>query len=156
MDTLNVKWFKCEYLHCVDDDLKLPQKATPGAAGYDIFLPRDETLLPEEEKLIGIGWHMSFEPEWRAEIKSRSSSRTKLKLSIFEGLIDSDYLGEVKLIVKNMDQKPITLKKGTRIAQFVFTKNPSSEKFEQVHDFCALLHRKTDKNHKSGFGSTGY
>lgn len=154
-DSLVVKWLKCEYL-TDENELKLPQKATEGAAGYDIFLPRDELLDPEQEKMIGIGWHMSFDPQWRAEIKSRSSSRTKLKLSIFEGLIDSDYLGEVKLVVKNMDQKPIFLRKGMRIAQFIFTKNPSNEQFVQVQDFSALLLDRNKKMGKSGFGSTGY
>jgi dUTP pyrophosphatase len=105
-------------------DLPLPQFMTPGAAGMDIYAANeaDVTLEVGTRALIPTGIAIALPADCEAQIRPRSGLALKHGLTLLNtpGTIDSDYRGEIKIIVINLGEQAYTLKRGERIAQMVF------------------------------------
>jgi dUTP pyrophosphatase len=133
-------------------DLRLPEYATDGSAGMDLCaaVESDVRLLPLETKLIPTGFTIELPPGYEAQIRPRSGLALKHQVGIMNspGTIDSDYRGEVKVLLTNFGKEPYSVKRGDRIAQMVihrFTR-VDWEEVEKVND--------TSRG-AGGFGHTG-
>ena len=106
-------------------DLPLPRRATPGSAGYDLCAAVDLALVlgPGERALVPTGISIAVPQGWEAQVRPRSglALRHGLVLPNAPGTIDSDYRGEVQVILLNLGQAPFTIRRGDRIAQLVIT-----------------------------------
>ncbi|RME27116.1 MAG: dUTP diphosphatase [Deltaproteobacteria bacterium] len=135
-------------------DLPLPSYETPGAAGLDLraaIRERDPLELePMERLLIPTGLKVAIPRGFEGQIRPRSGTalRTGLTLANSPGTIDSDYRGEVKMLVVNLGTKPVRIERGMRIAQLVIC--PVARAQLQVVDSLPATRRGA-----GGFGSTG-
>ncbi len=133
-------------------DLPLPRKASQGSSGYDLYACVDDeiTIEPGRTALIPTGIFLEIPPGYEAQIRPRSGLALKHGVTVINspGTIDSDYRGEVCVIIINHGKLPFTIKRGERIAQLVFA--PVCEaSFVEVPDL-----EPTDRG-KGGFGHTG-
>ncbi len=134
------------------EGIPLPQYMSKGASGCDLYAAVSEpvTVLPNEIKLIPTGLCVQIPEGFEAQIRPRSGLALKNGISLVNtpGTIDSDYRGEIKLIMVNFGPQPFTIQKGDRIAQIVFQKveKVQWELVEELED----SHR-----HDGGFGHTG-
>ena len=139
----------------------LPERATDGASGYDLRMAGwrwpwqtteistgNLTLDAGERALIVTGFAMALSPGWEAQIRGRSGLALRNGLLVAFGTIDSDYRGEVGVIVANVGDR-ITLRPGDRIAQMVFARVPRVRLLE-VPELTGTTNRGA-----GGFGSTG-
>jgi len=102
----------------------LPAYQTDSSAGLDLmaFLPAEDVIKPMERKLIGTGLFMALPDGYEAQIRPRSGLALKHGITVLNspGTIDSDYRGEIKILLINLSQEPFTINNGDRIAQMVF------------------------------------
>ena len=133
-------------------DFKLPNYETKGAAGMDLSadIESEVTLKPLERSLIPTGIAISLPKDLEAQIRPRSGLAIKHGITILNtpGTIDSDYRGEIKVILVNLSNDNYTIKPQDRIAQIVFSRFVTGE-FDIVENLD-----ETDRG-DSGFGSTG-
>lgn len=105
------------------DDLPLPSYATPGAAGMDLYadVTVPVTLQPGERGLVPTGIAVAIPPGFEGQIRPRSgwALRSGLTLLNSPGTIDSDYRGEIQVIIVNLGHEPVCIRRGDRIAQLV-------------------------------------
>jgi dUTP pyrophosphatase len=133
-------------------DLQLPEYATEGAAGMDISaaVGSDVLLAPLETKLIPTGFSIELPNGYEAQIRPRSGLALKHQIGILNspGTIDSDYRGEVKILLTNFGKEPFVVKRGDRIAQMVIHRytRVEWEKVDQIN---------TTSRGSGGFGHTG-
>ena len=134
----------------VNDFAKLPQKASEGAACYDIVLPDDVYIAPRATKLVGTGIALNIPQGYRVDVFLRSSiaAKTMVRLANSVGKIDCDYTGEVKLLLENTGGVPARFYRGERVAQFEINKVTEVD-LEEV-DAVKVTERAA-----GGFGSTG-
>lgn len=111
-------------------DLPLPAPGSPGSAGLDLraALP-DETggetvLAPGERRLVPTGLVLEIPPGWEGQVRPRSGLALRHGIGVVNapGTIDSDYRGEVGVILINLGDAPFTVQRGDRIAQLVITR----------------------------------
>ena len=130
----------------------LPAYATPGSAGLDIAAAVDGPmeLAPGARALVPTGLRLAVPAGWEAQIRPRSglALRRGLMLPNSPGTIDSDYRGELQIIVMNAGSEPIRIERGMKIAQLVLQPVPRVAWRE-----CAELDA-TERG-EGGFGSTG-
>jgi len=133
-------------------DLPLPRYMTPGSAGLDIYAANEEDIIigVGARALVPTGIAISLPIDCEAQIRPRSGLALKHGLTLLNtpGTIDSDYRGEIQIIVINLGDKEYTLKRGERIAQMVFAPVLKLEIVE-VEDLDG-----TDRG-GGGFGHTG-
>jgi dUTP pyrophosphatase len=134
------------------DNVVLPDYATPGAAGMDIAAHLDTavTLAPFARAAIATGFSMQLPSGYEAQIRPRSGLALKHGVTVANapGTIDSDYRGEVAVILINLSQQDFTITPGMRIAQMVIA--PVTHcRFEDT------LHLDMSDRGAGGFGSTG-
>ncbi len=103
--------------------LALPCYATPGAAGMDLraALSAAIEISPGHRKSIPTGLKLAIPDGYEAQVRPRSGMAAKTGLTVLNapGTVDSDYRGEIKVILINHGQEPVFIKKGQRIAQLV-------------------------------------
>lgn len=134
-------------------DAKAPYKATASAACYDVFANATVTLYPQrgQDKAYKIPTGVAFEiPEgYHLEVYVRSSTglKTKLRLANGTGVVDSDYVDELFLLVENIGSSVTRINKGERIAQVMLAENVPTELVE--------VDSLTKEGTHEGFGSTG-
>jgi len=133
-------------------DVVLPDYATPGAAGMDIAAHLDTavTLAPFARAAIATGFSMQLPSGYEAQIRPRSGLALKHGVTVANapGTIDSDYRGEVAVILINLSQQDFTITPGMRIAQMVIA--PVTHcRFEDI------LQLDMSDRGAGGFGSTG-
>lgn len=130
----------------------LPKYETAGSAGMDLRanLAEAVTLQPLERRLIPTGLFLELPQGYEAQIRPRSGLAYKRGLSLpnTPGTIDSDYRGELQVIMINFSTEPQTIEHGERIAQMVIAK------YEQVELLPVVLLSETARG-EGGFGSTG-
>jgi dUTP pyrophosphatase len=101
----------------------LPAYMTEGAAGMDLYaaIGDERVLAPLDRALIPTGIALALPPGFEAQIRPRSGLALEqgLTLANSPGTIDSDYRGEVRVILINLGQEPVTLRPGQRVAQMV-------------------------------------
>jgi dUTP pyrophosphatase len=105
------------------DPLPLPQYMTTDAAGMDIHadLGEDLTIPPLGRVLIPTGFALTLPKGYEAQVRPRSGLALRAGLTILNapGTIDADYRDEVKILVINLGDQPVQIKRGDRIAQLV-------------------------------------
>jgi dUTP pyrophosphatase len=130
----------------------LPEYATIGSAGLDLRanIETIKTLKPLERAIIPTGLFIELPIGYEAQIRPRSGTAYKKGISIpnAPGTIDSDYRGEIGVIVVNLNAEPVDIEPGERIAQMVIAKYEQIE-WEEVQTLS-----ETDRG-AGGFGSTG-
>jgi len=133
-------------------DLPLPAYATSGAAGMDVHAAVDQPLViqPGSIALVPTGLVMAIPTGFECQVRSRSglAARNGVFALNAPGTIDSDYRGEVKVILANISGDPFTIERGSRIAQLVVARH------EQV-EWRAVDAVDATERGSGGFGSTG-
>ena len=132
--------------------LQLPQYQTSGSAGMDLVAAVDEDLKINqgEVQLIPTGIAIAMPSGFEAEIRSRSGLAFKNQVVVLNspGTIDSDYRGEIKIILMNFGKEPFVVKRGMRIAQMVISRYETAN--------IKLVEELPDSiRNDGGFGSTG-
>ena len=130
--------------------LPLPSYATPGAAGMDVVAAEDFDLAPGQRHAVATGFRVAIPDGYEIQVRPRSGLAFKHGISVpnTPGTIDSDYRGELKILLINHGAEPFAIRRGERIAQLV----PAAvtlATFEEVDELAD-----TDRGH-GGFGSTG-
>ena len=130
----------------------LPQYKTAGSAGLDLCanITSPVTLQSLERTLIPTGLYIELPMGYEAQIRPRSGLSIKKGLTLVNspGTIDSDYRGEIKIIMINLSPEAQTITAGERIAQMVIAK------YEQITWEAVRVLGETDRG-AGGFGSTG-
>jgi dUTP pyrophosphatase len=130
----------------------LPAYETLGAAGMDLraYIPNTLIINPMERIAVPTGLFIELPIGFEAQVRPRSGLTLKHGISVpnTPGTIDSDYRGEIKVILINLSNEPFKIESGDRIAQMVIQKYESIswEKVEQLSD---------SERGAGGFGSTG-
>jgi len=108
-----------------NEDLGLPSYATEGSAGLDLkaALKESLTIQPGQRDIIPTGLKMAIPQGFEGCVRPRSGLAMKqgITLTNSPGTIDSDYRGEVKVLIINLGQEPVTLNRGDRIAQLLIS-----------------------------------
>ena len=129
-----------------------PAYKTIGAAGLDIMANNDKDILinPGERVAVSTGLYLELPANMEAQIRPRSGLAIKSGITVLNspGTIDSDYRGEVKVILINLSRDNFIVQSGDRIAQMVFSKP------EQVFFKNIKILTSTERG-DGGFGSTG-
>lgn len=135
----------------LDESLPLPVYQTEGSSGLDLFASEDCILSSGSFKMVPTGVALEIPYGYEGEVRARSGLASKFGIGVLNspGTIDSDYRGEIKVILFNFSKKDFEIKKGNRIAQLVFTK---VEKVKLVE----ADELNTTKRENGGFGSTDY
>ena len=129
----------------------LPFYATKGSAGMDVYSNEELELEPLSTTIVKTGLFVKIPEGYEIQVRPRSglSAKSKLRIANSPGTIDSDYLGEIGIIIDNIsDTYHHLIKKGERIAQLVLKKVEQVE-WEEVEEFSEITERNT-----GGFGST--
>ncbi|MBD3184007.1 dUTP diphosphatase [Candidatus Poribacteria bacterium] len=112
-------------IHRLDDnyDIPLPRYMSSGASGMDLYAAVTEpvTIQPKNFDIIPLGIKIAVPDGYEAQIRPRSglAARNGIGLLNSPGTIDSDYRGEIKVIMFNFGDKPFTINRGDRIAQMI-------------------------------------
>lgn len=135
-----------------NNPFKLPAYETKGSAGVDLqaFIENPITLKPLERALVPTGISIELPEGYEAQVRARSGLAIKHGISLVNGIgtIDSDYRGEIKVILINLGDKDFAINSGDRIAQMVFIKHEQAD-FQLVEEL-----NETERG-SGGFGHTG-
>jgi dUTP pyrophosphatase len=103
------------------EGLPLPAYASDGAAGLDVVAAEDLILEPGARRAVGTGFALAIPPGFEVQVRPRSGLALKHGITCLNtpGTIDSDYRGEVKVILANLGSEPFEVRRGERIAQLV-------------------------------------
>lgn len=133
-------------------DLPLPRFMTSGAAGMDLYANVTENVViaPGRIKLVPTGISIAVPEGYEAQIRPRSGLAIKHGISLVNtpGTIDSDYRGEINLIMINFSDKSFVIKRGDRIAQMVINKI-------EIPNIIEVQELDETNRGSGGFGSTG-
>ena len=132
------------------EGLPLPSYATPGAAGMDVVAAESLTLAPGARHAVATGFAVAIPPGYEVQVRPRSGLALKHGITCLNtpGTIDSDYRGEVKVILANLGSEPFEVRRGERIAQLV----PAPVLDADFREVEALSETARGAG---GFGSTG-
>jgi dUTP pyrophosphatase len=132
------------------DGLPLPTRGTPGAAGYDIASAEEGRLAPLERRLFRTGFAIAVPEGFECQIRPRSglALRHGITLPNTPATIDSDYRGELMIMLVNLGHEAFEVTRGMRIAQMVIAR------VEPV-TFRAVGELPESERGAGGFGSTG-
>lgn len=133
----------------LNENGKIPTQGTTDSAGFDLYSAEDYRLLAGECKLFKLGISIAVPTGYYGQIAPRSGLALRNQIAIFGGVVDEGYLGEIGVILKNFGSTPLEIKKGDRIAQFIFIKCDNKVEFNKVDDLGL------SKRQDGGFGSTG-
>lgn len=132
-------------------DAKMPSKAHPSDAGFDLVSIEDAFIKPGVRQIVDTGIHLQMDDGWEAQIRPRSGNAAKFGITIVNtpGTIDASYVGPIKVILLNTSHEQVNLPKGSKIAQMVFKRVPSIT--------LELLDKMptNDSRGSKGFGSSG-
>jgi dUTP pyrophosphatase len=99
--------------------LPLPSYASAGAAGMDVVAAEDVTLPPGGRHAVPTGFAVAIPAGYEVQVRSRSGLAVRNGIACLTGTIDSDYRGEVKVVLANLGSEPFEVRRGERIAQLV-------------------------------------
>jgi len=133
-------------------DLPLPRKASAGAAGFDLCaaIAAQLVLEPGQRAAVPTGLALEIPPGYEGQVRPRSGLARRYGVTVVNspGTIDSDYRGELLVLLINLGQEPCPIERGDRIAQLVFA--PVLEAAWREEEQLAETERG-----EGGFGSTG-
>ena len=133
-------------------EVELPSYKTSGASGMDLmaFIKSSITIKPKTSTLIPTGLSMAFSEDYEVQIRPRSGLAAKNNISVLNtpGTIDSDYRGEIKVIIYNHGHEDFVINDKDRIAQIILTPVVKME-LEENDELPETIRG------EGGFGSTG-
>ena len=133
-------------------EVKLPSYKSSGASGMDLmaFIKSSITIKPKTSDLISTGLSIAFSEDYEIQIRPRSGLAAKNNISVLNtpGTIDSDYRGEIKIIIYNHGDSDFVINNEDRIAQMILTPVIKIE-FEETNNLPKTIRG------EGGFGSTG-
>ncbi len=136
----------------LDPKVTLPSYKTKGASGMDLmaFVKEKIVIKPQTSALIPTGLSVAFSEEYEIQIRPRSGLAAKNNISVLNtpGTIDSDYRGELKIIIFNHSNHDFIVNNDDRVAQMVLTPIAKME-LEEANELPKTLRG------EGGFGSTG-
>ena len=136
----------------LNSKVQLPKYKTDGSSGMDLmaFLESPVNLKPQESELIPTGISIAIPEDTEIQIRPRSGLAAKYNISVLNtpGTIDSDYRGEIKIILFNHGKENFVINNNDRIAQMILMPIVKAE-FEEVENLPKTLRG------SGGFGSTG-
>ena len=136
----------------LNPNVQLPSYKSAGASGMDLmaFIDKPINLEPGKSCLIPTGLSVAFPKEYEIQIRPRSGLAAKNNISVLNtpGTIDSDYRGELKIILYNHSKKNFIINKNDRVAQMVLTPIIKME-LEETNELPETV------RNDGGFGSTG-
>jgi len=136
----------------LDSKVQLPKYKTDGSSGMDLmaFLESPVNLKPQESAIIPTGISIAIPEDTEVQIRPRSGLAAKSNISVLNtpGTIDSDYRGEIKIILFNHGKEDFVINNNDRIAQMILMPIVKAE-FEEVENLPKTLRG------SGGFGSTG-
>ena len=136
----------------LDPSIELPEYKTDGASGMDLlaFLKKPISVKPKTSSLVPTGLSVAFSDNYEIQIRPRSGLAAKNNISVLNtpGTIDSDYRGEIKVIIYNHGNSDFIINNGDRIAQMVLSPVVKME-LEENNDLPKTIRG------EGGFGSTG-
>ena len=136
----------------LDPAVEVPKYKTSGASGMDLmaFIKQPIKLTPKSSCLVPTGLSVAFSKEYEIQIRPRSGLAAKNNISVLNtpGTIDSDFRGEIKIILFNHGNSEFLINNKDRIAQMILTPVQKME-LEEVENLPNTLRG------KGGFGSTG-
>jgi dUTP pyrophosphatase len=134
----------------LDDGAVMPKKATEGASGYDLYAAEASYIEVEGTTVVRTGVHLSIPQGYEGQVRSRSGLVVKHGVHVLNapGTIDSDYRGEIGVILHNAGNSGYSVHLGDRIAQLVIA--PVS-----VVEFGSLTGLDETARGEGGYGSTG-
>lgn len=134
----------------LDKNAIIPSYQTKGAAGFDLHAIKEYLIMPHKSALVETGLAMEIEEGYELQIRPRSGLALKHQISVLNtpGTIDSDYRGEIKVLLINFGNEPFHVKPGDRIAQAVVSRVIQASFIESE------TLSNTDRG-SGGFGSTG-
>ena len=132
------------------EGLELPKYATPGAAGMDVLSAEDVVLEPGMRHAVATGLALAIPDGFEVQVRPRSGLALKHGISVpnTPGTIDSDYRGELKVILINFGSEPFAIHRGDRVAQLVLAPVTRAS-WVQVSELDDT------QRGEGGFGSTG-
>ncbi len=135
----------------LNDRARIPRRMTRHAAGYDIYasIEKDITINPGEVKLVPTGIAIGIPEGYEAQIRPRSGLALKHGVGVLNspGTIDSDYRGEIGVILFNFGTEPFAVKPDTRIAQMIISR-------AETVDFFIVDELSDTERGAGGFGHT--
>ena len=133
-------------------EVQLPSYKTSGASGMDLmaFIKSSVTVKPKTSFIIPTGLSIAFSEDYEVQIRPRSGLAARNNISVLNtpGTIDSDYRGEIKVIIYNHGNNDFLIDNGDRIAQMILSPVVKME-LEETSDLPRTIRG------KGGFGSTG-
>ena len=137
----------------LDKELSLPKYETDGSAGMDLYSTKNTWIIPGQISIISTGIAISLPKGYEAQIRPRSGLAAKHGITVVNapGTIDSDYRGEIKIILTNLSRQQHQVLRGNRIAQMVINR------VEQINWLPVKtgLDLEQSERGSGGFGSTG-
>jgi len=132
------------------EGLPLPARATKHAAGLDVVAAEDVMLAPGQRHAVATGFALAIPHGYEVQVRPRSGLALKHGITCLNtpGTIDSDYRGEVKVILANLGSEPFEVRRGERIAQLVPAPVLGA-------DFVEVASLNETSRGAGGFGSTG-
>lgn len=133
-----------------DKGIQIPTYATPGSAGMDLRSSEHVEIKSGERACVGTGLYMAIPFGYEGQVRPRSGLALKNGITIpnTPGTIDSDYRGEIRVILSNTGKETFVIEPGDRIAQMVFAEVTQGE-------LCCVEELDETERARGGFGSTG-
>lgn len=133
-----------------DSNNPLPSYKTRGASGMDVYSKNSLTISPMGRALVQTGLYMEVPEGFEIQVRPRSGLALKNGITVLNtpGTIDSDYRGELGVILVNLSSESFEIKEGDRIAQIVLSR------VESITWDMVLLLNESERG-DNGFGSTG-
>ena len=136
----------------LDPKVNLPEYKTSGSSGMDLmaFIENKITILPKTSQIVPTGLAIAIPEDCEVQIRPRSGLAAKFSISVLNtpGTIDSDYRGEIKVILYNHSNKSFEVNNSDRIAQMILVPILKME-FDEVNELPGTFRG------SGGFGSTG-
>jgi dUTP pyrophosphatase len=127
---------------------RLPLRGTNGSAGADLVCLEAFTLGSGERKLVPTGLIVEIPPGWYGRVAPRSGLAVKCGVDMLAGVIDSDYRAEVRVLMINLGDAPVSFEAGDRIAQLIIER-------AALCDYVWADDLSETERGEGGFGSTG-
>lgn len=132
----------------IDDKAILPQTMNTGDAGMDFSSLKDYTIQPGEKMIVETGIALAIPEGYWGNIRDRSGLAARNAIHTLAGVIDSNYRGEIRIVLINLGKEVYNIKAGDRIAQMII------EKHEQINVKQVNELDETNRG-ENRFGSTG-
>ena len=136
----------------LDPSVKIPSYKTSGASGMDLmaFIKHPIVVAPKTSFLVPTGLSMAFSEDYEIQIRPRSGLAAKNNISVLNtpGTIDSDYRGEIKIIIYNHGDTDFKINNGDRVAQMILSPVIKMQ-LKETNDLPETIRG------EGGFGSTG-